>query len=72
MTKIRKLLDQQPAETTFSGLGCWDIFKIENGRIHVGQVAMDIGRPPFVAGDGDQFEFAPGYVVFAAGLVEED
>jgi len=61
------LKSRHPADTTFSGFGLWDVFA--PGRRLVGTVAADLSHPPFVAGDGKEFDFAPGHFLFAYGLI---
>lgn len=67
---IRKLLARSAAFVAFTGLGAFDVFAIrkEGGRRYVGAVLMDADRPPFKQGDGKDFNYAPGYVLFPRGL----
>ena len=67
---LKKLLARSAAYVTFTGLGAFDVFAIrtEGGRRYVGAVVLDQDRPPFKQGDGREFRYAPGYVLFARGL----
>jgi hypothetical protein len=67
MVNVRELMARGAAETTFSGVGLWDVFK--DNRRWIGSVVADMGRPPFVAGEGEPWVFAPGTFVFAHGVV---
>lgn len=67
---IRRLMNLNAAEIAFTGLGIWDIFRPAKGeRIYIGSVLLDLDHPPFVVGDRRYFKYAPGYVLFARGVV---
>jgi hypothetical protein len=77
MTEIewKKLKGRHPGQVMMGGLGIWDIFK--SGGWHIGCVAFDAGRPPFVRATPEQEKrlgvwYAPGFVIFPLGLVNVD
>jgi len=65
-----EIFTRSAAEVGISGLGVWDVFKM-GGKL-VGQVACYMGDPPFVVGNDPHFDFAPGFYLFPAGVVEVD
>jgi hypothetical protein len=67
--KIQEIMNRHPADTTFSGYGAWDVFGAN--RRFIGTVIFYQLRPPFVLGHDPRFDYAPGYHIFAVGVVKK-
>lgn len=66
---LTQIMNQHPAQTTFSGLGPYDVFAAP-GRRYVGTVIFSMAAPPFIKGNSKDYYFAPEHRFFARGLIE--